>query len=112
MGEQANSLGKKIIIPVDAVCSDHFPKGPMKKEETVTFDLTPGNSDAGIKDGWMGLDAGPKTLALIKESLVGTTKLVQDNTGQTRPYHVCPNALHSIADCAAYPLLSPNNKNT
>jgi len=74
--EQANSLGKKIIIPVDAVCSDHFPKGPMKKEDTITFDLTPGNTDAGIKDGWMGLDVGPKTLSLIKESLAGTTKLV------------------------------------
>lgn len=71
--KQAEELGKKLVLPVDAVCSSSFPKGPMALEETKTFDMIPGG---GIEDGWMGLDVGPKTSALFGEALATATKIV------------------------------------
>jgi phosphoglycerate kinase len=73
--EEAARTGKTVVLPVDAVCSKSFPQSAMKKDDTKTFDLTVG---AGIEDGWMGLDAGPKSLVLMHESLKGSTKLVMN----------------------------------
>jgi phosphoglycerate kinase len=73
--EYAEKNGKKVIIPVDAVCAQEFPKSPMDKSQTKTFDLT---SEAGIPDGWMGLDCGPKTIDLIAKALGDATKIVMN----------------------------------
>jgi phosphoglycerate kinase len=70
---EAEKKGKKIVLPVDAVCSQAFPKGPMDKKDTKTFDLTP---DTGIEAGWMGLDVGPKTVEVFHKALADTAKLV------------------------------------
>ena len=72
--KEADLKGKKLVLPIDSVCSKEFPKGEMKLEDTKTFDLT---VDAGgIQDGWMGLDVGPKTAALFNEVLLSATKIV------------------------------------
>ena len=73
--EQAERDGKKLVIPVDNVCAQSNPKGPMDKADTKVFDMLPGG---GMDDGWMGLDAGPKTMALLKESLSDCTKIVMN----------------------------------
>jgi len=71
--EEAKNKGKKLVLPIDAVCAQSFPKGEMKKEDTKTFDMVPGG---GIEDGWMGLDVGPKTTALFRDNLSDATKVV------------------------------------
>ena len=71
--EEAKANGKNLVLPVDAVCAKSFPQGPMKLEDTKTFDLVPG---AGIKDGFMGLDVGPKTVATFAGALDGMSKVV------------------------------------
>lgn len=71
--KEAELKGKKLVLPVDAVCSKEFPKGEMKLEDTQTFDLSP---NGGIADGWMGLDIGPKTSALFDEVLSSATRVV------------------------------------
>lgn len=71
--KEAESKGKKLVLPVDAVASQEFPKGEMKLEDTKTFDLSPGG---GIEDGWMGLDVGPKTRSLFDEALSSATRIV------------------------------------
>ncbi len=72
--KEAELKGKKIVLPIDAICSKEFPKGEMKLEDTMTFELT---VDAGgIQDGWMGLDVGPKTAALFDQVLLSATKIV------------------------------------
>jgi len=78
--QEAKEQGKTLVIPVDAVCSQSFPQGAMKKEDTKTFDLVPGG---GIDDGWMGLDVGPKTVADIKSSLDGVSKIVMNGKSRT-----------------------------
>jgi phosphoglycerate kinase len=71
--DSAERMGKRIILPVDAVCAREFPKSEMKLEDTLTFDLCP---ESGIDDGWSGFDIGPKSVELFRESIVGTTKLI------------------------------------
>jgi phosphoglycerate kinase len=71
--QQAQAKGKTIILPIDAVCSKTFPKGDMLLSDAQTFDLTVGG---GIPDGFMGLDAGPKTCALFRQGLAKATKIV------------------------------------
>jgi phosphoglycerate kinase len=73
--EQAERDGKTLVIPVDNVCAQSFPKAPMDKADTKVFDMVAGG---GIEEGWMGLDAGPKTLDILREALAGTTKIVMN----------------------------------
>jgi 3-phosphoglycerate kinase len=74
--EQAKTNGKQLVVPVDAVCASSFPSGPMEKSDTITVDTVTGG--AGIPDGYMGLDAGPKSVALFLDSLQGVTKLIMN----------------------------------
>ena len=57
--ELAQTLGKKIILPVDCVAAKEIDKRARSK--TKTFDKLP--------DGYMGLDIGPKTIRLFKKEL-------------------------------------------
>jgi phosphoglycerate kinase len=83
--EEAERTGKTVVLPIDAVCSRSFPKSAMKKEDTKTFDLT---VDAGIEDGWMGLDAGPKSIQVFQKSLDRSTKIVMN--GPLGVFEVAP----------------------
>ncbi|MBK9139788.1 MAG: phosphoglycerate kinase [Verrucomicrobia bacterium] len=58
--EKAAKLGKKIILPVDYVCGDKFAADAAVK---LADDST------GIPDGWLGLDVGPKSIALFNEAI-------------------------------------------
>lgn len=73
---QAKAAGKQLVVPVDSVCAQSFPSKPMDKSETRTVDMLVGS--AGIPDGWMGLDAGPKSVAKFLEALQGSTKLIMN----------------------------------
>ena len=69
MIEKAEKLGKKLLLPVDAVVADAFPN-PIDAEiavEAVDADAIPADK--------MGLDIGPKTAALYAEA-VKTAKTV------------------------------------
>jgi len=52
--EKAKARGVKILLPIDHVCGNAFPKSP---DTPVEVELD--NDQPGIPDGWMGLDVGP-----------------------------------------------------
>ena len=64
MMEKAQKLGKKLLLPVDAVITDHFPD-PIDDAsiatEVVDIDKIPADK--------MGMDIGPKTRALYEEAV-------------------------------------------
>ena len=70
MIEKAEKLGKKLLLPVDAVTTDHFPD-PIDDAEIgtqiVDIDKIPADR--------MGMDIGPKTIAMYTEA-VKTAKTV------------------------------------
>ncbi|KRY88748.1 putative phosphoglycerate kinase [Trichinella pseudospiralis] len=58
--EKANKNGVKIHLPVDIVTGDKFDEKAAVGSATV---------QAGIPDGWMGLDVGPETRKLFSEAI-------------------------------------------
>ncbi len=58
--DKAKKLGVKVHIPVDVIAANSF----SNTAQTQTM-----NVDA-IPDGWQGLDAGPRTLAIFKEVIL------------------------------------------
>ena len=66
---KAEQLGKKLLLPVDTVCTDSFPE-PIDAEIATTIV----DSDK-IPADKMGMDIGPKTIALYSEA-VKTAKTV------------------------------------
>ena len=67
---KAERLGKKLLLPVDAVITDHFPDpidGPIDTE-VVDIDKIPA--------GKMGMDIGPKTAELYAEAVKSAKTVV------------------------------------
>ncbi|XP_054290546.1 phosphoglycerate kinase-like [Macrosteles quadrilineatus] len=56
--EKAKKNGVQIHLPVDFVTADKFAEDAAVGSATI---------DSGVPDGWMGLDAGPKSSQLFKE---------------------------------------------
>ncbi|GIJ97211.1 phosphoglycerate kinase [Capnocytophaga stomatis] len=57
---KAKSKGVEVHLPVDVVAADDF----NNEAKTQVVDIT------NIPDGWQGLDAGPKSLAKLKEVIL------------------------------------------
>ncbi|CCA69675.1 probable PGK1-phosphoglycerate kinase [Serendipita indica DSM 11827] len=59
--EKAKSKNVKLVFPVDYVTADKFDKDAQVGEAT---------DDSGIPDGWLGLDVGPKTSKLYRDTVL------------------------------------------
>lgn len=57
---KASAKGVKITLPVDFICGDKF-------DANATTCVV--NDQQGIPDGWMGLDAGPKSIELYAQAI-------------------------------------------
>jgi len=55
---KAEKNGVKLHLPVDFVTANKFAEDAETQSATM---------EGGIPDGWMGLDCGPKTIALFTE---------------------------------------------
>ncbi len=69
MMAKAESLGKKLLLPIDTVVTSEFPNPIDAEIETAVYDST------AIPADKMGMDIGPKTQALYAEA-VKTAKTV------------------------------------
>nr|QBH73955.1 phosphoglycerate kinase [Franklinothrips vespiformis] len=58
--EKAEKNNVRLHLPVDFVTADKFAEDAAVGSATL---------ESGIPDGWMGLDAGPKTIELLKEPI-------------------------------------------
>ena len=61
--EKAKAKGVKMHLPVDFVTADKFAADANVGEASI--------EGGGIPDGWMGLDAGPKSIAMMTEVVKG-----------------------------------------
>jgi phosphoglycerate kinase len=64
---KAAAQGRKIILPVDYVCGDKF---------AADAAVQPADDASGIPDGWLGLDVGPKSVALFNEAIARARTIV------------------------------------
>ncbi len=65
--EKAKAKGVKIHLPVDFICADDF---------SPTANTQPADASVGIPEGWMGLDCGPKSIALFTEVILRAKTIV------------------------------------
>ena len=70
MIEKAGKLGKKLLLPVDAVITDHFPDPIDAEIETAVVDADKIPADN------MGMDIGPKTIALYSDAVKSAKTVV------------------------------------
>ncbi len=70
MLEKADRLGKKLLLPIDTVCIDEFPS-PIDAE--VNAIVVPSSQIPADK---MGMDIGPKTIALFSEAVKSAKTVV------------------------------------
>jgi phosphoglycerate kinase len=64
---KAKERGVAIILPVDYVCADKFDPNAATR---------PADDSTGIPKGWMGLDAGPKSIALYRQAILRAKTIV------------------------------------
>lgn len=65
--EKAEKNNVKLHLPLDFVTADKFAEDAKTGEATV---------ESGVPEGWMGLDIGPKSLALFKEPILRAKVIV------------------------------------
>ena len=70
MLEAAKAKGIAIMLPVDNVIANKFPE--TKDASDIETKIVEGD----IPDGWMGLDIGPKSVALFSEAVKGAKTVV------------------------------------
>ncbi|WP_044933126.1 phosphoglycerate kinase [Oribacterium sp. NK2B42] len=70
MIEKAEKLGKKLLLPVDAVTTDHFPEPIDGSIDTTVVDIDKIPADR------MGMDIGPKTQALYADAVKSAKTVV------------------------------------
>ena len=90
MIQLAADRGVKLLLPVDNVAADNF----AADANTQVVD-----TDAGIPDGWMGLDIGPKTTALYAEAAKSAKTVVWN--GPMGCFEMAPFAKGTFGVCAA-----------
>ena len=101
MMEKAEKLGKKLLLPIDTVCTSEFPN-PIDAEiatEVVDSDKIPSDK--------MGMDIGPKTQALYADA-VKTAKTVVWNG----PMGVFENPILAKGTIAVAKALAETNATT
>ncbi|EFN59289.1 hypothetical protein CHLNCDRAFT_48457 [Chlorella variabilis] len=64
--EKAKAKGVEFVLPTDVIVADKF----APDAATQVVDVT------AIPDGWMGLDIGPKSIDLLKDTLKGAKTVI------------------------------------
>lgn len=96
----AAAKGIKFLLPVDNVVANKFPA--EKDASDVTLKVTEGD----IEDGWMGLDIGPKTIALFSDAIKAAKTVVWN--GPMGCFEFAPLAKGTFGVCDAVATVKAN----
>ncbi len=100
MLDAAAAKGIKFLLPVDNVVANKFPA--EKDASDITMKVTEGD----IEDGWMGLDIGPKTVALFSEAIKSAKTVVWN--GPMGCFEFAPLAKGTFGVCDAVATVKAN----
>lgn len=82
----------KLIFPVDFVCGDAF-------SPNANIQMADGAS--GIPVGWEGLDAGPKSIALYREAIMGAKTIIWNGPPGVFEFEKFSGASKAMAEAVA-----------
>ena len=100
MLELAAAKGVKFLLPIDSVIADKFPA--EKDASDIEIKVVEGN----IPEGWMGLDIGPKSIALFAEAVAGAKTVVWN--GPMGCFEFAPLAKGTFGVCDAVATVKAN----
>ena len=100
MLDAAAAKGIKFLLPVDNVVADKFPA--EKDASDITLKVTEGD----IEDGWMGLDIGPKSVALFSDAIKAAKTVVWN--GPMGCFEFAPLAKGTFGVCDAVATVKAN----
>ena len=96
----AEAKGVKFLLPIDSVVADKFPA------EKDASDIQTQVVEGDIPDGWMGLDIGPKSIALFSEAVKAAKTVVWN--GPMGCFEFAPLAKGTFGVCDAVACVKAN----
>jgi len=90
--EKAKAKGVKMHLPVDFVTADKFSADAKVGEASI--------EGGGIPDGWMGLDAGPKSIAKMTEVVKGAKQIVWNGPAGVFEFEAFAKGTKALMDAA------------
>jgi phosphoglycerate kinase len=87
---KAQAKGVKLVFPVDFIAADKF--APDAATQIVGED---------IPDGWQGLDAGPQSIALYRETILASKTIVWNGPPGVFEFEKFAGATKAMADAIA-----------
>ena len=89
---KAKARQVKLIFPVDFVCGDAF--SPDANTQSA-------DDASGIPAGWEGLDAGPKSIALYREAILGAKTIIWNGPPGVFEFEKFSGASKAMAEAVA-----------
>ncbi len=89
---KAKARGVNLIFPVDYVCADCF----SADAKTLAADDV-----SGIPEGWQGLDAGPKSIALYREAILRAKTILWNGPPGVFEFEKFSGATRAMAEAVA-----------
>jgi phosphoglycerate kinase len=92
LAAKAKERKVKLIFPVDFVCADAF---------SAEANTQPADDASGIPAGWEGLDAGPKSIALYREAILGAKTIIWNGPPGVFEFEKFAGATKAMAEAVA-----------
>ncbi len=92
LANKAKERGVKLIFPVDYICADKF---------DPNANTQPADDSTGIPAGWEGLDAGPKSIALYRESILKSKTIIWNGPAGVFEFEKFAGATKAMAEAMA-----------
>jgi len=90
--DDAKVRGVKLIFPVDYICADKF---------DPNANTQPASDATGIPEGWQGLDAGPKSIALYRAAILGAKTIIWNGPPGVFEFEKFSRATKAMAEAMA-----------
>jgi phosphoglycerate kinase len=92
LAAKAAARGVKLIFPVDYVCGDRF---------SADANTRPADDASGIPAGWMGLDAGPRSIAIYREAILGAKTIIWNGPSGVFEFERFSGSTRAMAEAVA-----------
>jgi phosphoglycerate kinase len=88
----AKARGVNLVFPVDYVCANKF---------APDAETRPADDQTGIPAGWMGLDAGPKSIALYRAAILRSRTIVWNGPSGVFEFEKFAGSTRAMAEAVA-----------
>ncbi|MFZ9838413.1 MAG: phosphoglycerate kinase [Opitutaceae bacterium] len=89
---KAKARGVELIFPVDFIAGDRF---------APDANTRPADLASGIPDGWEGMDAGPRSIALYREAILSSRTIVWNGPAGVFEFDAFAGATRAMAEAIA-----------